>query len=150
MEIFTVNPKGSLLVSGDIDDWGLVRERRVEAIVDMDGGVDPGVPQAPNELIYIYFPIIDDRLPDLRKLNVLGRLVADLVRTEQVVLVHCRLGLNRSNLVVGTALTYLGMSGAEAVERLQQLRPGALYNEIFARYLRELPARLVPDRFGLP
>ena len=71
----------------------------------------------------------------------MGRLVADLVGTRHVVLVHCRMGFNRSNLVVATALTYLGLSGAEAVAHLQKVRPGALYNETFADHVRALPCR---------
>jgi protein-tyrosine phosphatase len=65
-------------------------------------------------------------------------MVADLVQKREGVLVHCRMGFNRSNLVIATALTYLGMSGPEAVAHLQKLRPGALYNENFAQYVRSL------------
>lgn len=51
------------------------------------------------------------------------------------------MGFNRSNLVIATALTYLGMTGEQALRHLQQIRPGALYNENFANYVRGLPAR---------
>jgi protein-tyrosine phosphatase len=105
----------------------------------MDGDVDPGVPEAPNQILYLYYPIRDEELPCTRKLHAVGRLVADLVRARHVALVHCRMGFNRSNLVIATALTYLGMSGEEAVTHLQRVRPGALYNEAFADYLKGLP-----------
>lgn len=107
----------------------------------MDGDVDPGVPEAPNQILYVYYPILDEELPSCEKLHAVGRMVAELVRTKHVALVHCRMGFNRSNLVIATALTYLGMTGEQALRHLQQIRPGALYNENFANYVRGLPAR---------
>jgi protein-tyrosine phosphatase len=52
------------------------------------------------------------------------------------------MGFNRSALLAGLILRYLGMSGPEVVEHLRQRRPGALFNEVFAAYLvslEELP-----------
>jgi protein-tyrosine phosphatase len=69
--------------------------------------------------------------------------VAGLVAQDHRVLVHCRMGLNRSALVIATALTYLGMNGAQALEHLRQVRPGALFNETFAEHVLALPARRV-------
>ncbi len=141
MEAVAINDEGTLLVSGEIDDWDLVKRLRVDTIVDMDGDVDEGVPEAPNALLYIYFPILDEALPDLRKLDALGRMVADLVAAGHVVLVHCRMGFNRSMLVATTALTYLGWSGRRALHRARQARSGALFNEEFAAHVAALPAR---------
>lgn len=143
MEVVAINAEGTLFVSGEIDDWDAVFERAIDTIVDMDRDVDPGVPDAPNSILYVYFPILDENLPDLRKLDALGRLVADLVSEGHRVLVHCRMGLNRSALVIATALTYLGMNGAEALSHLRGIRPGALFNETFAEHVRGLPARRV-------
>jgi protein-tyrosine phosphatase len=49
------------------------------------------------------------------------------------------MGFNRSALLAGLILTELGMSGADAVNRLRERRPGALFNERFAAYLGTLP-----------
>lgn len=141
MEILPLNEEQTLLVSGAIDDWEMVRRHGVYAIFDMEGDVDPGVPEAPGEILYVYFPILDEELPDLGRLDVLGRLVAELVDTGHVVLIHCLLGMNRSNLLAATALTYLGMSGPEAFSRLRRAQPGALFNENFASFVQSLPAR---------
>ena len=141
MDILAVNAEGTLLVSGEIDDWDRVRAHHVDTIVDMDGSVDPGVPETPNELLYLYYPVLDDELPELGKLETVARLVADLVAARHVVLVHCRLGLNRSGLLVATALTYLGLTGAQALDHLRAVQPGALYNDVFAEHVRRLPAR---------
>jgi protein-tyrosine phosphatase len=141
VELLPVNAEGTLFVSGEIDDWEPLRQAKVDTIVDMDGDIDKGVPQSPNAILYVYYPILDEELPDCDKLHAVGRMVAELVRTGHVVLVHCRMGFNRSNLVTATALTYLGMSGAQALAHLQKIRPGALYNENFARYVCGLPSR---------
>ena len=143
MEIVAINAEGTLYVSGEIDDWDSVFERAIDTIVDMDRDVDPGVPDAPNSILYVYFPILDENLPDLRKLDALGRLVASLVSEDHRVLVHCRMGLNRSALVIATALTYMGMNGAQALAHLREIRPGALFNETFAEHVGGLPARRV-------
>lgn len=50
------------------------------------------------------------------------------------------MGVNRSALVAGLILVQRGMSGAEAVTRLRERRPGALFNETFEAYLLSLPA----------
>ena len=143
MELVAINLEETLFVSGEIDDWEAVRALGIDTIVDMDGDVDPGVPEGPGEVLYVYYPIRDEHLPDVRKLDALGRMVADLVCGQHRVLVHCRMGYNRSNLVIATALTYLGMCGADALRHLQERRPGALYNENFADHVKTLKARRI-------
>jgi protein-tyrosine phosphatase len=144
MEIHRIHPEGALFVSGEIDDWELIRAHQIDTIIDLDGGIDEGIPQVANEILYVYFPMNDDEyLPNATKLDALGRFIASLVDARHVVLVHCLIGLNRSNLVAAMALTYLGMSGADAVRRLQTVQPAALYNDAFAKYAASLPARRV-------
>jgi hypothetical protein len=142
MQVVAVNAENTLLISGAIDDWDEVRRRGVTTVVDLDGDIDPGVPEAPNELLYVYFPIRDEeKLPDLAKLEAVGRLVADLVDAGQVVLVHCLMGANRSGLLAATVLTFLGSSGREALEQLRRANPGALFNPYFADHVAGLSAR---------
>ena len=100
------------------------------------------LPQGPDSIFYVYHPIRDDEdLPNLAEIEALGRLVADLVSAGHRVLVHCRMGLNRSALVIATALTYMGLSGREAVADLRRRRPGSLFNEVFAAHIEALPPR---------
>jgi protein-tyrosine phosphatase len=143
MDLLAINAAATLFVSGEIDDWAAVRQHGIDTIVDMDGSIDPGIPEAPNQVLYIYWPILDENLPPLRPLEALGRLVADLVGADHRVLVHCRMGFNRSVLVIATALTHLGMTGEQALLHLRALRPGALFNETFAEHVRTLPARRI-------
>jgi protein-tyrosine phosphatase len=135
MDIIQIDEAGSLFLSPDVDDWEPIERLQISAVFDMDGDLDIGVPTVPNHMLYVYFPIYDEELPDLEKLHALARLGAALIGTGHRVLSHCGMGLNRSALMAGLILTYLGMPGAEAVDLLRQKRPGALYNENFADYL---------------
>ncbi len=143
MDIVAIDPDETLFVSGEIEDWEALVERGIDTVVDMDASVDAGLPQAPGSILYVYHPILDQDLPNLAKIDALGRLVANLVSSDHRVLVHCRMGFNRSVLVIATALTYLGMSGTAALEYLRERRPGALFNETFAIHVATLPARRI-------
>ena len=68
MEFVVVNEEKSLFLSADIDDWRIIQEHGISAVFDLDGGIDVEVPTLPNRLIYVYFPINDEDLPDLEKL----------------------------------------------------------------------------------
>ncbi len=143
MDIVPVNPAETLFVSGEIDDWSAVRRLRIGVVVDMEGGVDDGLPQEPDGIFYVYHPIRDEELPNPVQIEALGRLVADLVDAGHRVLVHCRMGFNRSALVIATALTYMGLSGHQALADLRRRRPGALFNEVFAAHVEALPPRRI-------
>lgn len=138
MELFPVDQSGLLFVSPEIVHWQPIVEQKIRLVIDLDGDVDDGIPNMPNSLIYIYFPFDDQDLPDLVKLHSLGRLAAELIASKRAVLVHCAMGLNRSPLMAGVAMTYLGMSGVEALSMLQEKRVGALYNKTYAQYLVNL------------
>ncbi len=97
------------------------------------------MPALANHLLYVYFPFEDKELPDLQQLHALAQLGAQLMTQGARVLVHCGMGHNRSALLAGVILTYVGMTGAETVVRLRQRRAGALYNKAFAAYLQALP-----------
>lgn len=138
MELFQVDNEGLLFISPTITDWVTLDRYKVDTVIDLDGRLDDGVPTAPDHLLYVYFPITDDELPNLAKLHAVASLGATLLREGHCVLSHCGLGFNRSALVAGLILNQLGMSGCEAVERLRDRRPGALFNERFASYLQSL------------
>jgi protein-tyrosine phosphatase len=123
------------------DDWApIVKQHALSAVIDLDAGLDAGIPCHPNQVIYVYYPFRDEAVPTLHKLHAIARLGAALIVAGERVLVHCQMGLNRSALVAGLVLIYGGLSGEAAVSRLQERRPGALYNEAFAAYLRDQPA----------
>ena len=56
MDIFQLDEKGCLFISPDIDDWSLVEERDICAIIDMDGDLDIGVPRCRTSISTSTFP----------------------------------------------------------------------------------------------
>ena len=72
------------------------------------------------------------------RLNAVVSLGSNLVRSGHRVLSHCGMGFNRSALVAGLILHKMGMEGPAIVERLRARRPGALFNDVFARYVAAL------------
>jgi protein-tyrosine phosphatase len=139
MDLVPVDEQCQLFISPSIDDWTSIENLGITAVIDLDGNLDLGIPNIPNHMLYVYFPICDDDLPDLNKLHALAKLGARLVANGEKVLAHCGMGYNRSALVAGLVLTYLGMKGEDAVTLLRDKRPGALFNENFAAYLTALP-----------
>lgn len=139
MDLVPLDKQRQLFISPSIDDWKLIEDHGITAVIDLDGDLDLGIPNIPNHMLYVYFPIFDQDLPDLNKLHALATLAARLVANGQKVLAHCGMGFNRSALVAGLVLTYLGMNGEDAVALLREKRPGALFNENFAAYLAALP-----------
>jgi protein-tyrosine phosphatase len=140
MNTFCIDDKGCLFISPRIDDWQLLEDHGISVVIDLEGDLDAGVPTVPNHVLYLYYPIFDEELPDLDKLKAVARLGATLVEAGHKVLSHCGMGFNRSALVAGLILVHLGLSGEEAFQLLRRKRPGSLFNEVFAGYLRGLPA----------
>lgn len=141
MEIYQIDAQGLLYIGPDIDEWKDLDTNDIHVIFDLDDDLDIGIPEIPDQLLYIYFPFEDRDLPNLTKLHENAKLGASLIRQGYRVLCHCGMGHNRSALLAGLILTYLGMSGEEAVELIRRQRMGALYNKNFATYLQGQPSQ---------
>ena len=141
MELIMIDDAGRLYLSPDIEDWKPLLAAGINVVIDLDGGIDEGVPTKGDEMLYIYFPFDDHGLPNLAKLHAVGSFGASMVRSGHTVLSHCAMGFNRSALMAGMILVYLGYDGPGAVAKLRERRPGALYNKEYAEYLTAEPAR---------
>jgi protein-tyrosine phosphatase len=140
MNVCCLDEAGCLFLSPRIEDWEIIEEHGISVVIDLEGDVDLGIPTMPNHILYLYFPIYDEDLPDMPKLHAVARMAASLVEAGERVLSHCGMGFNRSALLAGLILVYMGVEGSRAVELLRSRRPGALFNQVFADYLRSLPA----------
>ena len=138
-KLYQVDDAGRLFISPAITDWTVVSSFGVDTVIDLEGGLDECIPTVPGRCLYVYFPIVDEQLPELNKLEAVVGLGAHLVGTGHRVLSHCGMGFNRSALVAGLILHRLGMPGDRVVERLRDRRPGALFNEVFADHILSLP-----------
>ncbi|HEX4440019.1 MAG TPA: dual specificity protein phosphatase family protein [Thermoanaerobaculia bacterium] len=141
MQLFQVDDAGSLFISPALSVWAPLEERGIDTVIDLEGDVDHCIPTVPNSVLYVYFPIYDEELPDLAKLDAVADMGACLIRAGHRVLSHCGMGFNRSALVAGLILLRQGISGPDAVRRLRGRRPGALFNSVFAAHLESLAAR---------
>jgi protein-tyrosine phosphatase len=139
VKVIPLDEQQRLYLSAAIDDWQPIEEHGISVVLDLDGDLDPGVSTVPNHLLYVYFPIQDEELPDLDKLHALARMAAGLMESGHRVLSHCCMGFNRSALVAGLILTHFGLSGEQATALVRSKRPGALFNQVFASYLQSLP-----------
>jgi hypothetical protein len=142
--LYQVDDLGLLYISPVISEWSALSALGIHTVIDLEGGLDACIPTTPEECLYIYFPIYDDDLPNLIRLQAVGTLGAQLVFGGHRVLCHCGLGFNRSALMAGVILNKLGMPGAAAVERIRERRPGALFNDTFASYLGSLVSERPP------
>ncbi len=133
-----IDDDGKLYISPAIREWAPVAALGIDTVFDMEGGLDECIPSTPDGCVYVYFPIYDEELPPLSRLQALGELGAALIREGHAVLSHCGMGYNRSALVAGTIMHKLGMRGPEIVQRIRDRRPGALFNDVFAGYLHSL------------
>src|SRR5437868_3845062 len=138
MDLIQVDDVGQLYISPAICEWTPLAEAGVDTVFDMEGGLDQCIPSAPGACLYVYFPIFDEELPNLARLEGIAVLGAHLIRSGHRILSHCGMGYNRSALVAGRILHQLGMRGSDVVQRLRERRPGALFNEVFAAHLESL------------
>lgn len=129
---------GHLFISPAIREWTPLAELGIDTVIDLDAGLDDCIPTTPEGCLYVYFPIFDEELPNLNRLDAVATLGAEVIRGGHRVLSHCGMGFNRSALVAGVILNKLGVPGPEAVKRIRERRPGALFNEVFANYLMSL------------
>jgi hypothetical protein len=137
-KLYQVDDDGRLFISPAISEWSVVSSYGIDTVIDLEGGLDDCIPTIPDQCLYVYFPIFDEELPNLNKLEAVVSLGAQLVESGHRVLSHCGMGFNRSALVAGRILHRLGMPGPAVFERLRERRPGALFNEIFAEHIKGL------------
>ena len=135
---YRLDDQGFLYISPAIREWAPVAELGIDTVIDLDAGLDECIPTTPDGCLYVYFPIYDQDLPTLTRLEAVANLGAQLIRDGHRVLSHCGMGLNRSALVAGVILNKLGVPGRDIVTRIRERRPSALFTEVFARYLESL------------
>ena len=138
LDVCQVDDESRLFISPAIQEWAPLQSYKIDTVIDLEGGLDECIPTIPDQCLYVYFPIFDEELPNLNKLDAVVTLGAQLVGSGHRVLSHCGMGFNRSALVAGRILHRLGMPGPAVFERLRERRPGALFNDVFAEHIKTL------------
>jgi len=119
-------------------DW--VHQEGIDVVVDL-ADADAFPPSSDvDDLTYLKCPLVDgETVPDSGVTLRLAHLVAGLVRDGHTVLVHCTFGRNRSGLLVSLVVReLLDVTGAQALDHVQEHRAGAVNNTAFAGWLRSL------------
>lgn len=115
-----------------------LREHGIGVVVSLIRHVDEDL-AGPDGLEYYNLPIADGKNWDQNMVMALSYRMAEKIRQEKKVLVHCNAGRNRSGLVCALIVRELwGISGSEALEYVRKKRPRAVANPHFEEYLRSL------------
>src|SRR5262249_38408691 len=126
-------------------EWQKGVDHRIHLGFYVAGEAYSGLNNIPQGVMYLYYSFLEGDLPDLCALHAIGRLGASLIAKGYRVLSHCSMGENRSALLAGIIMTYLGIAGEQAYDQIRTRREGALYNLHFANYLRSLPPSPLAD-----
>jgi len=87
-------------------------------------------------LCYDHIPLSDGKTISPALVRSLAReLTLDLVTRR--VLIHCNAGRNRAPFVAALVMIYQGTSAIDAITHIRRLRPTALANEHFVKFLME-------------
>jgi len=101
----------------------------ITSVVDLRSEGDPGGSWWAETIVYARFPLRDHAAPSSDELEEAGRMVADLMRQGDTVLVHCHAGLERSPTVACAALVLLGWPLRDAYRRVTASRTSAAPTE---------------------
>lgn len=85
---------------------------------------------------YVSLPILDGGVPDV---DALRRAVDEVDAVRGTVFVHCAQGHGRSGMFAAAVLLARGLAGtpAEAIEKIQKIRPGVRLRPVQARWLEK-------------
>ena len=119
---------------------------KIDVIVLAARDLQPDVNIFPANIEVILAPMDDfedgPSVEDQRTAFRAAQAVADRLERGKRVLVTCVAGRNRSGLINALVLVFkYGISGREAVARIQAIRPLALSNPSFVAFLNRIPAK---------
>lgn len=95
-----------------------------------------------NRPLHIMFPFLDEaKLPDIGYLKDIAEFGVNQLDNGKKVMVNCNAGRNRSGLMIGQMLRFMGIvniPGEGPVTTIKKAHPEALQNQTFVDYLNSL------------
>ena len=118
-----------------------LRELGIDVVICMLRRGDPDLERL-GWLEYAQLPLPDARTVDKKVAWDAAYLAADRIGVGKTVLVHCISSADRSPLVSALTLTILdGISGKDALQRVQSIKRTTFHNAAFIRFLEEVSER---------
>lgn len=101
----------------------------IQLFVDLTeaGEAQPYEDQLSKQAYHLRIPIADFSVPTPERIAAILTILDDALSRGWRVYVHCLGGLGRTGTVIGCYLARHGLTGAEALERLQHLRANSAY-----------------------
>lgn len=130
------NVTSGLFIGDYSQKWNELADRGIGVVVRLTTTGREAPKHWPGAVLKWRFPDIHE-LPDLDMLRRVVTFTANMSKDTDV-LVQCAGAINRSALVIGCALVFLGNDSVEAIEAIQKARGGrALTNPVFRKYIQQ-------------
>lgn len=144
MKLYTIRPgriyqRGKFLEHSASEKATMIRDFNIVAVVNMTNRVDDDF-RIYDWCRYFSLGQPDSGNVDWGTVELAVRRVVEMLkaRPKKAVLVHCNGGRNRASLFSARLLMELeGLTGTQAIDELRRLRPNALSNPYFVKYLRQ-------------
>ncbi len=111
---------------GSVEDLTWLRRHKVDVVVSLTEDPLPRNWVDDAGLLVVNVPVPDMEPPTDRQLDYLLETIRKANASGMAVAVHCGAGLGRTGTVLAAYFVAQGMSSAEAVEKVRDLRPGSI------------------------
>lgn len=119
-------PHLAALARPDAEDLAWLRENGVQVLITLTEHPLPRQWVNDAGLMAVHIPVDDFTAPSERQLRLAIDTIDRAKRSGMGVAVHCAAGKGRTGTVLAAYLVTVGMTAAEAIRKVRELRPGSI------------------------